>query len=139
MNKIIMIGQAALAAGVIAATFTVMNADTASAQPTPAPTDVCFNGPYPSPPPPWGPGTIEGCINPDSWFSRWGWRYAGPNSQSEGGQLPAPAAAPNWKYVGPPCLYTSDSNWQYTGPDCQRESAPDAEQLPSDLEQVPSP
>lgn len=63
---------------------------------------------------------MEGCVNPDSWFSQWGWRYAGPNWRGEGGQLPPPA--PNWKYVGPGCEYSSNPNWQYTGPDCQRET-----------------
>ncbi|BAX97468.1 hypothetical protein MSTE_02154 [Mycobacteroides stephanolepidis] len=120
MNKIIKLGQAVLAAGVIAAPVAVINAGLASAQPSPAPADVCFNGPYPSPPPPWGPGTMEGCVNPDNWFSQWGWRYAGPNWRGEGGQLPPPA--PNWKYVGPGCEYSSNPNWQYTGPDCQRET-----------------
>jgi len=120
MKKILMLGQAVLAAGVIAAPVAVMNAATASAQPTPAPADVCFDGPYPSPPPPWGPGNVTGCVNPDSWFDNWGWRYGGRDWRGEGGRLPAPA--PNWKYVGPGCQYSSNPNWQYTGPDCQRET-----------------
>ncbi|WP_083337966.1 hypothetical protein [Mycobacteroides franklinii] len=125
MKKILMLGQAVLAAGIIAAPVAVMNAATASAQPTPAPADVCFDGLNPPPPPPplwgpWGPGTMTGCVNPDSWFGGWGWRYSGRNGSGEGGQLRAPAPPPAWKYVGPGCEYTSDSNWQYTGPDCQR-------------------
>lgn len=49
MKKITMLGQAVLAASIIAAPVAIMNAATASAQPTPAPADVCFDGPYPSP------------------------------------------------------------------------------------------
>ena len=120
MKKISMFGQAVLVAGMVAGPLALVGAATASAQPIPVPEDVCFNGPYPSPPPPWGPGTISGCFNPDSWFENWGWRYGGRDWRGEAGRLPAPA--PNWKYVGPGCQYTSDPNWQYTGPDCQRQS-----------------
>lgn len=108
MKKITMLGQAVLAASIIAAPVAIVNAATASAQPTPAPADVCFDGPYPSPPPPWGPGTVTGCVNPDSWFDNWGWRYGGRDWRGEGGRLPAPA--PNWKYVGPGCQYSSNPN-----------------------------
>ena len=110
MKKITMLGQAVLAASIIAAPVAIMNAATASAQPTPAPAEVCFDWPYASPPPPWVPGTVTGC----------GWRSGGRDWRGEGGRLPAPA--PNWKYVGPGCQYSSNPNWQYTGPDCQREN-----------------
>lgn len=128
MQKITIIGQAALAAGALAAALSITSAGMASAQPTPAPGDVCFNGPYPipTPPPPWGPGTIEGCINPDSWFNQWGWRHADSNWRDDAGQ-PAPEA-PGWKYVGPGCEYTSNQNWRYTGPECQRETPPSTAQ-----------
>lgn len=63
MKKITMLGQAVLAASIIAAPVAIMNAATASAQPTPAPADVCFDGPYPSPPPPWGREQITGCVS----------------------------------------------------------------------------
>ena len=43
MNKIIKLGQAVLAAGVIAAPVAVINAGLASAQTSPAPADVCLN------------------------------------------------------------------------------------------------
>lgn len=49
MKKIIILGQAVLAASIIAAPVAIMNAATASAQPTPAPADVCFDGPTPHP------------------------------------------------------------------------------------------
>lgn len=117
MSKTVKSWQVLLAAGIAFAPLAVATAGLADAQPSPLPTDVCFNGPYPSPPPPWGPGTIQGCVNPDSWFSGWGWRYSGKNGQGEAGQ--STPAAPAWQYVGPNCTYASDPNWRYTGSDCQ--------------------
>lgn len=109
MNKIITVGKVMLASAFVAP-MALLGAQTASAQPTPAPADVCFDGPYPSPPPPWGPGTMTGCVNPDNWFDNWGWRYDARRPNKGG-----------WKYVGPGCEYQSNPNWRYEGPDCARQ------------------